>query len=92
MSSKVTFQITKFTNLYPDGTEGDVSYGYRVYDDYGVEYSNILEYQDVINMTPALALENIFSHMQQDWSDPITNSGGFYFGDQWIEVDKDGYL
>ena len=49
MSNILTFQYTIFKSVYPTGEPMDEGHGYRIYDDYGVEYRNTFESIDELN-------------------------------------------
>jgi hypothetical protein len=43
MSNKIVIQKTEFKNI----PQGDILYGYRMYDDYDQTYGNIMEKEDM---------------------------------------------
>ena len=64
MSNRITIQRTVFKNF---NTENE-TYGYRIYDDYGQSYSNIMDLDELkLN-------DNDFIHAAHDMFDDISNA------------------
>ena len=92
MSNRPSIQVTKFINLNNDGSEsGEVSYGVRVYDDYGQTYDNTYE-KSSLPTTPQEALD-VIAELDPDMHEFIVNEKhAFFFGNDWIELDDNGKI
>ena len=86
--------MTKFTELIVDSdgnlVEGDVDYGYRIFDDYGKTYDNMIELEELAKITPKEALKILYNTStsvdQNDFSAAIFN--GFLFNGEWIDREE----
>jgi len=90
MSNRVTIQPTKFVNLV-DGNDSEVTYGVRVYDDYGNSYSNIWELSEL--MDDMEILKKVCSDMNHEEtmamiSYVIEKEIGLYIGSNWYEWEE----
>ena len=94
MSNRISFNMTKFTELFIDENgnlvESDVDYGYRIFDDYGKTYNNMLTPEEVSKITPKEALKILYktgtSEDGNDFSVAIFN--GFLFNSEWIDREE----
>jgi hypothetical protein len=83
MSNRIFFQVTKFTDLsIVDGklVETDVDYGYRLFDDYGKTYDNMLTEQEALALTPEKALKIINGN--EEFAVAVVS--GFLFNGEWL--------
>jgi hypothetical protein len=84
MSSRVFFQVTKFTDLsIVDGKlveSEDVDYGYRLFDDYGKTYDNMLTEKEALALTPEKALKII--NENEEFAVAVVS--GFLFNGEWL--------
>ena len=87
MGNRVSFQLTKFTNIDETLNEDSVSYGYRVYDDYGQTYSNVMSEEEIESFTPNKALD-VICQLEGDFWISIEGKEGFYYNDQWISKEE----
>jgi hypothetical protein len=86
MSDRIHFVTTKFEDL----TTGEVSCGYRIYDSYGQAYGNLMQEDEVRNMTFKDALKIIHEqHVDDDFSRSVKENG-FLFNETWIDYDECG--
>lgn len=84
MSNRATLQRTEFKNL----PQGDTTFGWRIYDDYGQTYSNILSKEDVEKSDEEL-LQQV-SSFGDEVSSVIIDFAlehGIYIGNQWYDAD-----
>lgn len=89
MSNRVSIQPTKFTNIN-NGVESDITYGVRVYDDYGNAYCNTW---DSIPLDDMELLKKVVEDMTDDNTvamlDFIVSDGkGLYIGSNWYEREE----
>lgn len=89
MSNRVTFQVTKFTDLNEALEEVESHYGYRIHDDYGQEYNNIYEKSD-LPRTPEEAVKILREEHSEIFIDAVMVKQGFYFNDEWVILDEEG--
>lgn len=92
MSNRVTIQPTKFVNLLETGSEDlqGITYGVRVYDDYGNAYSNTWDKMPIGDME---VLRKVCNEMDDDVTSAmidyvVENENGLYIGDNWYECDE----
>ena len=93
MATFVTIARTKFVNLDRQGNEGDVSYGFRVYDSNGGDYSNNHNIE-ILQKTPAELVE-MARELSETGHDLIefaeATQPGIWFNDEflaWEEIKK----
>jgi hypothetical protein len=71
MSNNVTIQPTKFVNIDPQTMmESEVSWGFRVYDDYDNIYTNFLSEEDFYSVVNN-GLEEVISYIEDLLCDDI---------------------
>jgi hypothetical protein len=87
MSNRVTIQICKFVNYGIDRQPQDEHWGYRIYDDYGVNYDNLYDtLEDVFDeLNPDTILEFI-QEKHYEFFESVLYSGGLYLCDDWINI------
>ena len=49
MSNRIEIELTKFVDINNKGSEGNVMYGYRIYDNYANVYNNTFESLESLN-------------------------------------------
>jgi hypothetical protein len=98
MSSIITIQPCKFTN-YPQHNvvtrliEDGISYGYRIYDNYGSTYNNLWEKADM-NLSPLEVLKKVYDGSKGDdtvelmFDFLVENELGIFVGNDWLEWDQ----
>jgi hypothetical protein len=85
MSNRVTIQRTKFTNYDTD----EKSFGYRLYDDYGQSYSNIMDERELKSS------DEDFFNLVCDSADEVGDAmishaleHGIYIDSNWYEANQ----
>ena len=90
MSNRVSIVRTKFEKI-----SGDISYGFRIYDDYDNDYNNCMD--DSIWTMSSLAFLKMLWKNSADYLDEtgmemidftIENKSGMYLDDEWLEWDE----
>lgn len=82
----VDVQFTKFVNCDQNGDErGDVTFGYRIYDDYGRDYNNFISLQELQEFNPA-SVWSMIQEEHEDFVEVIEENGGFFLNDEWVEI------
>jgi hypothetical protein len=98
MSNRATLQPCKFVNISKDGEEEEVSYGFRLYDDYGQTYTNVIDedefLKDIRKLEPVALIKKYFCLTGEDSVadailDGVIEKGGMYWNDSWIEFKKE---
>lgn len=90
MSNRVMFQMTKFVDLNENLIEGGENYGFRIADDYGQTYSNVLTKDEALSFSPEKALLVLLEQFDEFMNS--VKGKGFYFNDRWISVDDNGFI
>lgn len=90
MTSTVRFQYTRFIDMQADGTDGEVKYGYRVFDDYGQYCNDKYTWEGVTEITP----EDVVMIIENEYNDlyELILDNGFYFNGVWVAVDETGII
>jgi hypothetical protein len=95
MSSIVTIVPCKFTD-YPQRNvliEDSISYGYRIYDDYGSAYNDLWDRGDM-DLSSLEILEKVCGDREGDntidimFDFLVENELGIFIGDDWLEWDQ----
>ncbi|WP_182101606.1 hypothetical protein [Niallia taxi] len=82
----VDVQLTKFSNCDRYGNNsGDVTFGYRIYDEYGRDYNNFYSKGELNDFSIESLWETIKSE-HRDFYDSIILDGGFNFNGDWVEI------
>ncbi len=81
------FRFTEFTELDANLKKNYTSYGYRIFNEFGMGYNNSLTIEQLRDMTPEVAL-NYIKEEHPDFMDAVYFDGGFEFNGQWVEVDR----
>lgn len=92
MSNIVSVQFTRFQNLDGQGhPDGESTFGYRIFDDYGQNYNNCFASVDEMR-DAGLTREGIFDFIAEnhDDFDLTAREKGVYLNGDWIAPPKDG--
>lgn len=88
MPNQVNLQVCKFVDYYTNGTV-KTFYGYRIFDDYEQDYSNIYDslqhVLDEIGTTPEKILQFI-DKIFPVFLDTILHSRGLRYNGEWVEI------
>lgn len=90
MNSYVHFQTTKFTEFNDCEFEGNIKFGFKVFDKYEKYYEDRLTFEELKGMTPQKALD-IIERDYELFYEMILDKG-FYFNGEIIKVDESGVI
>jgi len=83
MSSRVAILPT----IFEDYPSGEKSYGFRIYDDYGVDYSNLWNRGD-LDLEPLEILRKVVEEASESTGGFLDfvreGEHGIYIGDEWL--------
>lgn len=90
MENIVRFQFTKFIGLDVTGVEKEQQYGYRIFDEYANYCNDTFTWEQLTGITPQDVLEIIEADYDELYESVLDK--GFYFNEQWIDVDETGTI
>lgn len=85
MSNRATLEPTTFISR-----DGSKTFGYRFYDDYAGTYCNFLE-ESCLKLDVKEFLNLVVDGFDETGAaifDAVLDKGGFYFGNDWTEIQR----